>query len=106
MDEDYPVPARGTIEYEHFYIPTNFTEGKWLQAIEARPGNRALVHHILVYYQAPLEGPRPAAALQPNREDSRTPRPEGTPGNRPPRDNGMPNRLLATYAPGTNAQVF
>lgn len=23
MQEDYPVPATGTIQYEHFYIPTN-----------------------------------------------------------------------------------
>ena len=27
-------------------------------------------------------------------------------GNRPSRDTGMPQRLLATYAPGTDAQVF
>jgi len=53
MQEDYPVAASGTIQYEHFYIPTNFTEAKWLKAIEARPGNRAVVHHILVYYEAP-----------------------------------------------------
>src|SRR5688572_3146021 len=32
MLEDYEVPATGTVEYEYFYIPTNFTEGKWLQA--------------------------------------------------------------------------
>jgi hypothetical protein len=105
MQEDYAVPARGTIQYEHFYIDTNFKDVKWLQAIEARPGNRALVHHILVYYEAPPDGPRVAPALQPNREDSRLPPPQVR-GERPPRDNGMPSRLLATYAPGTNAQVF
>ena len=106
MDEDYPIPARGTISYEHFYIPTNFTEEKWLTAIEARPGNRALVHHILVFYEAPPDGPRVAPAIQPNREHSQIPRGERVPGNRPPRDTGMPSRLLATYAPGTDAQVF
>ena len=26
MQEDYAVPAKGRIAYEHFYIPTNFTE--------------------------------------------------------------------------------
>ena len=76
MQEDYPVPASGTIEYEHFYIPTNFTEAKWLKAIEARPGNRALVHHILVYYEAPPDGPRVAPAVQPNREHSRIEQPQ------------------------------
>jgi hypothetical protein len=105
MEEDYPVPASGTIQYEHFYIPTHFTEAKWLRAIEARPGNRALVHHILVYYEAPPDGPRVAPAVQPNREHSRI-EDRNPPGNRPPRNNGVPARLLATYAPGTDPQVF
>ena len=105
MDEDYPVPASGTVQYEHFYIPTNFTDVKWLKAIEARPGNRALVHHILVYYEAPPDGPRIVPALQPNRDHSRIDD-RNPPGNRPPRNTGFQARLLATYAPGTDAQVF
>ncbi len=105
MQEEYAVPAKGTVEYEHFYIPTNFTEEKWLQAIEARPGNRLLVHHILVYYETPPDGPRTPPALQPNREDSRIP-PRPQQGNRPPREGNFVSRLLATYAPGTNPQVF
>jgi hypothetical protein len=105
IQEDYAVPARGTVEYEHFYIPTNFTEERWLTAIEARPGNRALVHHILVFYEAPLDGPRVTPAIQPNREHSQLPRREIV-GNRPPRNPPVPSRLLATYAPGTDAQVF
>jgi mono/diheme cytochrome c family protein len=104
MTEDYAVPARGEIQYENFYIPTNFTEAKWVQAVEARPGNRTLVHHILVYYEAPLEGTRPAPILLPNREDNRLPsRPEG---NRPLRQPLGPPQLLGTYAPGTNPQTF
>ena len=90
MQEDYPVPANGTIEYEHFYIPTNFTEEKWLQAIEARPGNRALVHHVLVYYEAPPDGPRTPPVLQPNR-DRQPHRGRARQGNRPPRDAGSPH---------------
>ena len=42
MQEDYEVSASGTVEYEYFYIPTNFTETKWLQAIEVRPGHLPL----------------------------------------------------------------
>jgi len=105
MQEDYSVPARGTIEYEHFYVPTNFTEAKWLQAIEARPGTRSLVHHILVYYEAPPDQPRSQPVLQPNRENSRTPE-RDTEGNRPRHRPQGVNQLLATYAPGTNPQVF
>jgi hypothetical protein len=105
MGEDYSVPARGTIQYENFYIPTNFTEAKWLKGIEARPGNRAVVHHILVYYEAPPDEPRTAPVLQPNREDSQTPR-NTERGLRPVQSTGFPARLLATYAPGTDPQVF
>ena len=106
MGEDYNVPARGTIQYEHFYIPTNFAEAKWLKAIEVRPGNRAVVHHILVYYEAPLDEPRVAPVVQPNREDSQLPRVARELGLRPRQNTGLPARLLASYAPGTDPQVF
>ena len=53
MNEDYPIPADGTVDYKYFYVPTNFTEDKYVQAIEARPGNRAIVHHIIVFMQTP-----------------------------------------------------
>ena len=100
MQEDYAVPAKGTIEHEHFYIPTNFTEEKWLQAIEARPGNRKLVHHVLVFYETPADGPRPTPVLQPNREDSRITR-HSLLRATVRAANGWCHRLLATYAPGT-----
>ena len=32
----FKVTAKGTIAYQYFTIPTNFTEDKWVQAIEAR----------------------------------------------------------------------
>ena len=49
MQEDYPIPASGTIEYKNFEVPTNLTEDRWAQAIEVRPGNRSVVHHVIVY---------------------------------------------------------
>ena len=104
LPEDYAVPASGTIQYENFYVPTGFTETKWLQAIEARPGNSTLVHHILVYYQAPADGSSGAPIMQPNRADNVLPRRET--GNRPAQRPIGPTRLLATYAPGTDPQVF
>jgi hypothetical protein len=48
MPVDYKVPADGFVEYEYFEIPTNFTEDKWVQGIEVRPGARAVVHHVIV----------------------------------------------------------
>ena len=51
MPEEYTVPADGTIPYLYFTMPTNFTEDKWIQAIEIRPSNRAVVHHVIAYAQ-------------------------------------------------------
>jgi mono/diheme cytochrome c family protein len=105
MQEDYPIPARGTVEYEYLYIPTNFAEAKWVKSIEIRPGNRRAVHHVLVYYlakpdvvRAPLVRPRNTATSEPaTRGQRRRPR--------RPAPEGAQRRLIATYAPGTNPQV-
>jgi len=53
MPEAYEVPASGTIEYTYFIVPTNFTEDKWVQMAEVRPGNRQLVHHIIAFVRDP-----------------------------------------------------
>ena len=53
MPEDADVPASGTIEYTYFIVPTGFTEDKWVQLAESRPGNRSLVHHIIVFARDP-----------------------------------------------------
>ncbi len=34
-------------------MPTRFTEDKWIQAAEVRPGNRAVVHHVIVFVISP-----------------------------------------------------
>jgi hypothetical protein len=105
MPETYAVPAEGTVQYEYFYIPSGFTDARWLKAIEVRPGNRSLVHHVLVYYGAPAEEPQAAQALRPNRDHSRLPQ-SSTPGTRPRQRLPGPRQLVATYAPGTGPQVF
>jgi peroxiredoxin len=46
------APARG-LSYRYFVVKTNFTEDKWIQAAEARPGAREVVHHIIVYVVKP-----------------------------------------------------
>jgi Leucine-rich repeat (LRR) protein len=49
MPREYTVQATGTVEYQYFVTPTNFTEDVWVQASEARPGNRKVVHHIIAF---------------------------------------------------------
>lgn len=54
-DKPYKVPAEGTVEYQYFTVDPGFEEDKWIQQVEARPDNRAVVHHIIVFYQPPKE---------------------------------------------------
>src|SRR5580704_3615131 len=53
MPSEYQVPASGTVEYQHFIVPTGFTEDKWVQVVELRPGNRSVVHHSAVFVRPP-----------------------------------------------------
>jgi mono/diheme cytochrome c family protein len=49
MTNEFSVPAEGTVSYQYFFVPTGFTEDKWVQAAEVRPGNRGVVHHVIVF---------------------------------------------------------
>jgi hypothetical protein len=102
MQEDYAVPADGVLQYEYFYIPTNFTDVKWVQAVEVRPGNRSVVHHVLAYYRAVPDLQR-TPVIQPRHPMAPPPSP---PGRRPVQQLPLGRRLLATYAPGTNPQIM
>lgn len=64
VPEPITVPAQGTVAYVHVRVPTKFPEDVWVQAAEARPGDRSVVHHIIVYVTAPalLLGGRPDRA--------------------------------------------
>ncbi len=61
MGQDYRVDAIGPDEYTYFTVPTNFTEDKWVSAVELRPGNRKIVHHSHVWSEV---DPPPGAAEQ------------------------------------------
>jgi hypothetical protein len=47
--QPYSVAAEGADDYRCFVIPTNYPEGKYVTGIELRPGNRQVVHHVLIY---------------------------------------------------------
>jgi peroxiredoxin len=44
------------LKYRYFRVDTNFKEDMWIQAAEAKPGNREVVHHIIVYAIDPAKG--------------------------------------------------
>jgi peroxiredoxin len=65
MPETYVVPAQGVVEYTYFRVPTNFKEDRWVQAAEAIPGDRSVVHHIIVYVADPAKR-RPGGRPRPD----------------------------------------
>jgi hypothetical protein len=92
IGEDYPVPATGTIEYKYFEVPTNFAEDKWVQAFEVRPGDRSVVHHVIVFARRPA---RAEADRRPGGDANGTDtEPQGTSAQAPRR------RSPFTFAPG------
>jgi peroxiredoxin len=52
-DSPFAVPAEGTVDYKRFVVDPGWDEDKYIVAAEARPENRAVVHHILVYVIPP-----------------------------------------------------
>lgn len=47
-DKPFQVPAEGEVKYQYFTVDPGFKEDKWVRAAECRPGNRSVVHHIIV----------------------------------------------------------
>jgi len=52
---DFAVPAQGEVPYKYFLIDPGFEEDVWVEAAEARPDQRGVVHHIIVFVQDPTE---------------------------------------------------
>jgi hypothetical protein len=53
MPRAFRVPKTGAVEYQYFIAPTGFKEDRWVQSVEVRPSERAVVHHAVVYIREP-----------------------------------------------------
>lgn len=52
-DQAFKVPAQGVVDYKRFLVDPGWTEDKYIDAAEARPDNREVVHHILAFIIPP-----------------------------------------------------
>ena len=68
----YDVPATGVVDYQNYDIASDLTEGVWVKGITVKPGDKNVVHHLLV------------GTLDPGRASSR----------------GVFDNYLGGYAPG------
>ncbi len=79
MPQPFRVPAQGEVKYQWIRIDPQLKEDQWVQAIEIRPGNPAVVHHVLMFLLPPG-----ARRLDEDREAG----------------------FFAAYAPGHNPSIF
>ena len=49
----YKIPDDGTVEYQYFVVDPGFEKDRWISAAEVIPGNRAVVHHSIVFIRPP-----------------------------------------------------
>ena len=75
MPTAYEVPAKGTVDYVYIAVPTGFTEDKWVQTVEVRPGERSVVHHIVMIVRPPgvryLPDAKPGVPYFPPKNDKK-----------------------------------
>ena len=79
------IPAQGKVPYQHRTIETKLTEDTWVQAVEIRPTDRSVVHHVLVFI-APPEAKGDDEQASDDAQERRG--------------------FFAGYVPGTSAMIF
>jgi hypothetical protein len=52
-DEEVDIKAEGVEDYRYYTVDPGFTEDKWVRIAECLPGNRGVVHHIIVFISPP-----------------------------------------------------
>jgi hypothetical protein len=115
MPAEYTVAPSGEIPYQYFEVPTNFTEDRWMQAGEVRAGDRAHVHHVIVYVREPQPSRRPnvvsvraipsAVQVPPAPRRVAPPVPAGTSRPQTTRAPGGGDAMLVNWAVGEDAPI-
>jgi len=99
MPNAFDIPPTGTIEYQYVIVPTGFTQDRWVQFAEARPGSRALVHHIIAFIREPdskwMKDAKPGVPFVPEKrkKDKKNKKDDDDEG-------GFSGDAVAGYAPG------
>src|SRR6201993_5175874 len=100
LPRPFSVPAAGVIDYQYVIVPTGFKEDKWVQMLEVRPTDRAVVHHIIAYLREPgsnyFKDQKPGVffTAPPPKADEKTD------------TSALPSDFLVGYAPGQPAEIL
>jgi hypothetical protein len=49
IPEPFQVPKSGTLEYQFFRVRLDYDRDRWFRAVEVKPGNPEVVHHISLH---------------------------------------------------------
>jgi peroxiredoxin len=64
MPKAFKIPATGVVDYQYFIVDPGFKQDVWIKAAEGKPGNRSVVHHMVLSYMPPgQKGPDPSDPL-------------------------------------------
>jgi hypothetical protein len=100
LPKPFSVPASGVIDYQYVIVPTGFREDRWVQALEVRPTDRSVVHHIIAYLREPgsnyFKDQKPGVFFiaPPAKTDEKTD------------TSALPSDFLVGYAPGQPAEIL
>jgi len=96
MPKAFPIPAKGTIDYQYIVVKGNFTEDVWVTDAEMRPGDPRVLHHGKVWVRPPgshwMANAIPGVAY-PQAETGANQMSEG-------------NDIIGKFNPGLGAQSF
>jgi len=53
LPEPQKVPATGVVDYRYVEVTSPFTNEVWLAAMDIKPGNYKVVHHVILYAKWP-----------------------------------------------------
>jgi hypothetical protein len=103
MPTEFDIPAEGELPVMNFYVKVPFSEDRFAEVVELRPGNRAVVHHAGVYFNDLPEG----ATLDKDGRLVQPPAGSGRDANaRVNSEFGLPgSSKLLSYVPGRGVDV-
>jgi len=96
QSKPYEVTPEGTDEYRNFIIKTNFPEAKWVKAMDVKPGNPRVVHHVICYLDNTGQSEKLAAKATDGKEGYVTFGGVGF----------LPNGSFGGWAPGLRARAL
>jgi hypothetical protein len=105
---EFAVPAEGRIPYVTRLVKVPFAEDRWISAVQVRPSNAAVVHHMAItevraeQQFGPDTGPLAALARQVGFQNDPILR---GPAVTAPGDSAIPD-MLAIYTPGASFEMY